>query len=50
MSGRDWGDVAFAVFLLALVAVLARPASLAPDFIRASGDGLQAIVGFAVSG
>jgi hypothetical protein len=50
VSRRDWGDIASAVFLLALVAVLARPASLAPAFIRASGDGLSAIVGFAVSG
>jgi hypothetical protein len=50
VSRRDWGDVAFAVFLLALIAVLVRPASLAPDFIRASGEGLGAIVSFAVSG
>jgi hypothetical protein len=50
VSKSDWGDIAFAVFLLALVSVLVRPASLAPDFIRASGDGLTAIVGFAVSG
>ena len=50
MKKSDWGDILAAVFVLALVTVLVRPNSLAPQFITASGDGLRAIVGFAVSG
>lgn len=49
MSKADWGDVIGLVFVLALVSLMVRPSSLAPSFITAFGDGLRAVVTFAVS-
>lgn len=50
MSRADWGDFFGALGILALVYVLVRPASIAPQFISAVGSGVQALVTFAVSG
>jgi hypothetical protein len=47
MSGRDWGDVAFAVFVLAAVSLMVRPGSVAPAVIAALGGAMTALVGFA---
>ena len=44
------GDIAAAVFLLALVALLVRPNSLAPAFVKEVGGALDALVKYAVSG
>jgi len=43
-------EVLAAVFLLALVALLVRPGSFAPAFVKAFGDAMTEIVHFAVSG
>lgn len=50
MKGGAVGQVLGAVFLLALVALLVRPGSYAPQFIRAFGDAMTEVVHFAVSG
>lgn len=47
---RDVGDVLMAVFVLAIVLLLVRPTSLAPQFIKAMGAAMQGIVTYAVSG
>jgi hypothetical protein len=44
------GEVLGAVFLLALAALLVRPGSYAPTFVKAFGDAMTEIVHFAVSG
>lgn len=43
-------DILAAVFMLALVLLLVRPSSLAPDFIKAFGAAVDGLVNFAVSG
>lgn len=43
-------DVLAAVFLLAVVYILVKPGSLAPGFIRATGNALDGIVSYAVNG
>ena len=43
-------DIAAALFLLALVAILVRPNSLAPKFMSAFGDAMTAVVKYAVTG
>lgn len=43
-------DILVAVFVLALVVLLVRPNSLAPQFIKAFGTALDGLVTFAVSG
>lgn len=43
-------DILAAVFLLALVMLLVRPGSLAPQFIKEFGLALDGLVKFAVSG
>ncbi len=44
------GQILGAVFLLALAALLVRPNSYAPAFIKAFGDAMTEVVKFAVSG
>lgn len=43
-------DILAAVFVLALVMLLVRPNSLAPQFIKEFGGALDGLVKFAVSG
>jgi hypothetical protein len=50
MSRASWGDVFSAVFLLALIMLLVRPSSLAPQLLQALGNGATAIVRYAVEG
>ncbi len=47
---HDIGDIAVALFLLAIVFILVKPGSLAPKFITAFGEGFDGIVSFAVTG
>lgn len=49
LTKGDWGDVFAAVFLLALVAVLVRPSSLAPQFVKAFGDAMTGLISYAVA-
>ena len=49
MSKASIGDIIAAVFILALVSLMVRPSSLAPGFITSAGEGLTALVQFAVS-
>lgn len=49
LAGADWGDVVAALFVLAVVAVLVRPGSLAPAFVHAFGDGMTGLITYAVS-
>lgn len=44
------GDIAAAVFLLAVVMLLVRPGSYAPGFIKGFGDAMTALVKYAVQG
>jgi aromatic ring-opening dioxygenase LigB subunit len=46
----DWGDVVGLIFILALLVILVRPSSIAPQFVTAFGDGLTSLVSFAVAG
>jgi hypothetical protein len=46
MSKRGWGDVLAGVFLLAIVVLLVRPASLGPGFITALGEAMTALVSY----
>lgn len=50
MKKNDWGDVISLVFLLALLVILVRPSSIAPQFVTAFGDGLTTLVTFAAAG
>lgn len=50
MKASTLGDVLAAVFLLALVSLLVRPSSLAPQFLKSFGEALDGLVTFAVSG
>ena len=44
------GDIIAAIFLLAIVAILVRPSSLAPAFLNTFGEAIHGLVTFAVSG
>ncbi len=44
------GEILGAVFLLALVVLLVRPNSLAPDFIAAFGTAMTEVTKYAVAG
>lgn len=46
MSGRDWGDVLFLVFVLAVIMIMVRPGSYAPAVVAALGDAMAAVVGY----
>jgi hypothetical protein len=46
---RNVGEILGLVFVLAVIALLVRPNSLGPNFVRAAGDGLSAVISFAVS-
>ena len=46
MSRRDWGDIVFAVLLLAVLGLMVRPDSLAPSLISQMGSAMSALVGF----
>lgn len=50
MRGATVGDIFAAVFLLALVMILVRPNSLAPQFLSDFGSGMSNLVKYAVSG
>ncbi len=50
MKKTDWGDVIGLVFVLALIVILVRPSSVAPQFVTAFGDGLTTLVSFAAAG
>lgn len=43
-------DILAAVFLLALVVILVRPSSLAPQFLANFGQAMDGLVAFAVTG
>jgi hypothetical protein len=47
MRVRDWSDGLAAVFVLAIIAFLVRPNSVAPALIGAVGGALTALVSFA---
>lgn len=49
MKRTGWGDVIALVFVLALVLVLVRPSSLAPEFVKAFGDGMTGLISYAVA-
>lgn len=49
MAKATWADVFAAVFLLAIVALLVRPNSLAPSFISEFGSGITELVTYAVA-
>jgi hypothetical protein len=50
MKAAGWGDALGAVFLLAVVYLLARRRSIAPQLVTAFGAGLDTLVRYAVSG
>jgi hypothetical protein len=50
VTRADWGDLAGAVFVLALIYVLVRPSSIAPAFITGVGAAVRNLVTYAVSG
>lgn len=50
MKKTDWGDVIGLIFILALIVILVRPGSIAPQFVTAFGDGLTSLVSFAAAG
>lgn len=43
-------DILAAVFLLALVMILVRPSSLAPEFLKEFGAGMTNLITYAVAG
>lgn len=49
MNKTGWSDVFAAIFLLAIVSLLVRPASLGPSLVQSSGTALTSLVQFAVS-
>ena len=50
MKAHTVGDILALVFLLALVTLLVRPSSLAPQFLKSFGQALDGLVTYAVSG
>ncbi len=44
------GDILAGVFVLALVVLLVRPSSLAPQFLTGFGAAMDSLVTFAVTG
>jgi hypothetical protein len=50
MRRATLADVAAGVFLLALVMLLVRPSSLAPQFVTGFGEALSGLVTYAVTG
>lgn len=50
MSKSAIGDVLAAVFLLALIMLLVRPNSLAPQFLTAFGTAFDGMITYAVAG
>lgn len=49
MKAHTWGDVIGLAFILAIIALLVRPSSVAPTFISAFGDGLTSLVSYATA-
>lgn len=49
MNKTGWSEVFAAVFVLAIISLLVRPASLGPSLVQTSGTALTALVQFAVS-
>jgi hypothetical protein len=47
MSGRDWGDVAAAVFLLAVLTLLCKPQGQGGQLVASLGSVLQTLVTYA---
>lgn len=47
MNRRAWGDALAAVFALAILGLLVRPNSVAPQLVRAAGNAMTALVSFA---
>lgn len=50
MKKTTWGDVIGLVFVLALILILVRPTSVAPQFVSAFGEGLSSLIAFAAAG
>ena len=50
MKAHDWGDVAGLVLVLSIIYVLVRPGSIASQVLVEMGNGLTAIVHYAVTG
>lgn len=46
MKHRHWGDILAGVFVLAVISLMVRPASLGPGLVRTLGDAMTALVSY----